>query len=104
MKKHQTLRRLFDTSHEGAWKLLFKGNEKPPAMDSDHVHNCNRPASKVCYFERVFNLIVSRMMSELLLFLLQDWTERAKRIQCLAPLPEESVIPRLAEMLVPTPY
>ena len=30
--------------------------------------------------------------------------ERAKRIQCPAPLPEEPVIPRLAKMLVPTPY
>ena len=30
--------------------------------------------------------------------------ERAKRIQCPAPLPEEPVIPRLAKMLVPAPY
>ena len=30
--------------------------------------------------------------------------ERAKQIQCPAPLPEEPVIPRLAEMLVPAPY
>ena len=36
--------------------------------------------------------------------LFQDWMERAKRIQCLAPLPEEPVILRLAEMLVPAPY
>ena len=43
-------------------------------------------------------------MSELLLLLLQDWTERAKRIQCPAPLPEEPVIPRLAKMLVSAPY
>ena len=49
-KKHQTLKRPFETSHEGAWKLLFKGNEKPPATDSDRGHNCNRPASEVCYF------------------------------------------------------
>ena len=34
----------------------------------------------------------------------QDWMERAKRIQCPAPLPEEPVIPRLAKMLVPAPY
>ena len=32
-KKHRTLARLFETTHEGAWKLLFKGNEKPPATD-----------------------------------------------------------------------
>ena len=30
--------------------------------------------------------------------------ERAKQIQCPAPLPEEPVIPRLAKMLVPAPY
>ena len=30
--------------------------------------------------------------------------ERAKQIQCPAPLPEEPVIPHLAEMLVPAPY
>ena len=30
--------------------------------------------------------------------------ERAKRIQCSAPLPEEPVIPRLAKMLMPAPY
>ena len=44
------------------------------------------------------------MMSELLSLLFRDWMERAKRIQCLAPLPEEPVIPRLAKMLVPAPY
>ena len=43
-------------------------------------------------------------MSELLLLLFQDWVERAKRIHCLALLPEEPVIPRLAKMLVPAPY
>ena len=43
-------------------------------------------------------------MSEILVLLPQDWVERVKRIQCPAPLPEEPVIPRLAEMLVPTPY
>ena len=30
--------------------------------------------------------------------------ERAKRIQCPAPLPEEPVIPCLVKMLVPAPY
>ena len=49
-KKHQTLVRLFETTHEGAWKLLFKGNEKPPATDSDRGHDCTHPASKVSYF------------------------------------------------------
>ena len=49
-KKHQTLERLFETTHEGAWKLLFKGNEKPPATDSDRGHDINHLASEVCYF------------------------------------------------------
>lgn len=30
--------------------------------------------------------------------------ERAKRIRCPAPLPEEPIIPHLAKMLVPAPY
>ena len=43
-------------------------------------------------------------MSETLVLLPQDWVERAKWIQCPAPLPKEPVIPRLAKMLVPAPY
>ena len=43
-------------------------------------------------------------MFELLSLLSRDLMERAKRIQCSAPLPEEPVIPRLAKMLVPAPY
>ena len=57
-KKHQTLKRLFETSHEGAWKLLFKGNEKPPATDSDRGHSCKHPANEVCYFWRIPGLNV----------------------------------------------
>ena len=49
-KKHHTLKGLFETTHEGAWKLLFKGNEKPPATDSDRGHDINHLASEVCYF------------------------------------------------------
>ena len=49
-KKHQTLVRLFETTHKGAWKLLFKGNEKPPAGDSDRGHDAKHPASEVCHF------------------------------------------------------
>ena len=49
-KKHHTLKRLFETTHEGAWKLLFKGNEKPLATDSDRGHDIKHLASEVCYF------------------------------------------------------
>ena len=45
------------------------------------------------------------MISKLLLsLLLQNWMKRAKQIRCPAPLPEESVIPRLVKMLEPAPY
>ena len=43
-------------------------------------------------------------MSEIIVLLSQDWMERAKWIQCPAPLPEEPVIPHLAKMLVSVPY
>ena len=49
-KKHHTLKRLFETSHKGAWKLLFKGNETPPATDSVRGHDINHPANEVRYF------------------------------------------------------
>ena len=49
-EKHQILERLFGTTHEDVWKLLFKGNEKPSATDSDRGHDCKHLASEVCYF------------------------------------------------------
>ena len=48
-KKQRTLVRLFETTHEGAWKLLFKGNETSPATDSDRGHDINHPASEVSF-------------------------------------------------------
>ena len=48
-KKDQTLVRLFKTTNEGAWKLLFKGNEKPPAPNSDRGHDFKHLASEVRY-------------------------------------------------------
>ena len=59
--------RLFETTHEDAWKLLFKGNEKPPATDSDRGHDCKHLASEVCYFLRIPNLIVSKIMPEFII-------------------------------------
>ncbi|XP_044337877.1 uncharacterized protein [Triticum aestivum] len=79
LKKHQTLERLFGTTHEDAWKLLFKGNETPPAMDSDRGHDITHHANAV-------------------------WTERVERIHYSAPPPKEPVIPLRAKMLVPAPY
>ena len=48
-KKHHTLKRLFKTTHKDAWRLLFKGNETPPATDSDRGHDVNHPASEVSF-------------------------------------------------------
>ena len=31
LAQHRTLNRLFDTTHEDAWKVLFKGAEVPPS-------------------------------------------------------------------------
>ena len=33
--QHQTLNRLFDTTHEDAWKVLFKGAEAPTSATED---------------------------------------------------------------------
>ena len=46
-EKHQTLERLFGTTHEDVWKLLFKGNETPPDIVSDCGHDLDHPASAV---------------------------------------------------------
>ena len=34
--RHQTLSRLFDTTYEDAWKVLFKGAEAPASATKDH--------------------------------------------------------------------
>ena len=33
--KHQTLRELFDTTHQEIWKVLFKTGEVPPPLSED---------------------------------------------------------------------
>ena len=33
--QHQTLSRLFDTTYEDAWKMLFKGAEAPASATED---------------------------------------------------------------------
>ena len=35
---------------------------------------------------------------------IQDWTKKAERIKCPAPLLEEPATPLLTRMLVPVPY
>ena len=45
--EHQTLRELFDTTHEDVWKVLFKGTEVPPPLTEDRGLSAKRPANPV---------------------------------------------------------
>ena len=48
--QHQTLSRLFDTTHEDAWKVLFKGSEVHPPTTEDRGFCAKRQASAVSLF------------------------------------------------------
>ena len=48
--QHQTLSELFDTTHEDAWKVLFKGAEVPPPLTEDRGFCAKRQASAVSLF------------------------------------------------------
>ena len=46
--EHQTLRKLYDMTHKGAWKELFKASEVPPPTSEDrrlHTARAPRPVS-----------------------------------------------------------
>ena len=45
--QHRTLNRLFDTTHEDAWKVLFKGSEVSPPVTEDRGLCAKRQASTV---------------------------------------------------------
>ena len=45
--EHQTLRELFDTTHEDVWKVLFKAAEVPPPTSEDRRLGAKRPANPV---------------------------------------------------------
>ena len=48
---HQTLSRLFDTTYEDAWKVLFKGAEAPASATEDRGFSAQRHALAVsCFF------------------------------------------------------
>ena len=47
--QHQTLSRLFDTTYEDAWRLLFKGAEAPASASEDRGYSSQYHASKVCH-------------------------------------------------------
>ena len=48
--QHQTLSRLFDTTYEDAWKVLFKGAEAPASATEDRRFSKQRHASAVSSF------------------------------------------------------
>ena len=49
--QHRTLSRLFDTTYEDAWKVLFKGAEAPASATEDRGFSAQRHALAVsCFF------------------------------------------------------
>ena len=48
--QHRTLNRLFDTTHEDAWRVLFKSTEIPPPITEDHGFSVKRQVSAVSCF------------------------------------------------------
>ena len=58
--QHQTLNRLFDTTHEDAWRVLFKSAKAPPPITEDRRFSAKRHASAVsCFaFHRMFVLYI----------------------------------------------
>ena len=47
--QHQTLSKLFDTTYEDAWKVLFKGAEAPASATEDRGFSSRCQASEVSY-------------------------------------------------------
>ena len=43
--EHQTLRKLYDMMHKGAWKVFFKSSEVPPTTSEDRgLHTARAPS------------------------------------------------------------
>ena len=47
--QHRTLNRLFDTTHEDAWRVLFKSVEVPPPITEDRGFSSQCQAGEVSY-------------------------------------------------------
>ena len=47
--QHRTLSRLFDTTYEDAWKVLFKAAEAPASASEDRGYSSQRHAIEVSY-------------------------------------------------------
>ena len=52
--QHRTLSRLFDTTYEDAWKVLFKGAEAPASATEDRGFRSQRPTDEVSDFATCF--------------------------------------------------
>ena len=48
--QHRTLNRIFDTTHEDAWRVLFKSAEVPPPITEDRGFSAKRQGSAVSCF------------------------------------------------------
>ena len=48
--QHRTLSRLFDTTYEDAWKVIFKGIEAPSSATEDRGFSTQRHASAISCF------------------------------------------------------
>mgnify|MGYP000950010713 CR=1 FL=1 len=105
--EHQTLRKLYDMTHKGAWKVLFKASEVPPPTSEDRGLHAARAPSQVSSQTTTgpgsFQYIHGRALSSYAC-LLQDYVETAEQVYCPAPLPEGPADALLTEMLVPAPY
>ena len=67
--EQQTLLRLFGTTHEDIWKVLFKGSETLPLFTKDHGLNFKRQANSVSHQGVVFkDILRGRILSLLVNF------------------------------------
>ena len=48
--QHQTLRELYDTTHEDVWRVLFKSAEMPPSLTEDRGLSAKRRANPVSFY------------------------------------------------------
>ena len=51
--QHRTLNRLFETTHEDSWRVLFKSAKVPPPITEDHGFSAKRQAKAVSCFTSV---------------------------------------------------
>ena len=57
--QHQTLNRLFNTTYEDAWKVLFKGAEAPASAIKDRRFSAQRQANALSCFYLLQDICLS---------------------------------------------